>query len=69
MKHRLLMKKIQMGIKNLEHIDAGVKSTLLKLVDTNKLGIFSTPFKHQVQSLEGFSQGKGSVCIDRYWLW
>lgn len=50
--------KIADGIKNLEHIDAGVKSTLLKLVDTNKLGIFSTPFKHQVKSLEGFAQGK-----------
>jgi Distinct helicase family with a unique C-terminal domain including a metal-binding cysteine cluster len=50
-------KKIPDGIKNLKHIDVGVKSTLLKLVDAN-LGIFSTPFQHQVQALEDFAQGK-----------
>lgn len=49
--------KITDGIKNLAHLDAGVKSTLLKLVKA-KLGIFSTPFKHQVDSLENFAQGK-----------
>lgn len=49
--------KITDGIKNLAHLDAGVKSTLLKLVEA-KLGIFSTPFKHQVDSLENFAQGK-----------
>lgn len=49
--------KIVDGIEKLEYTDAGVKSTLLKFVDA-KLGIFSMPFKHQVESLECFAQGK-----------
>lgn len=49
--------KVVDGIKNLNHVDAGVKASLLKLVDA-RLGIFSTPFKHQVEALENFSLGK-----------
>lgn len=49
--------KITDGIKNLGYIDAGVKSTLLKFVEAD-LGVFSKPFKHQVESLECFAQGK-----------
>lgn len=49
--------KVADGIRNLSNVDAGVKISLLKLVDA-KLGIFSTPFKHQVEALENFSLGK-----------
>lgn len=50
-------KKIPNGISTLIHIDAGVKSTLLRLVDAN-VGIFSSPFQHQVEALEAFAAGK-----------
>lgn len=49
--------KVADGIRNLSNVDAGVKISLLKLVDA-KLGIFSTPFKHQVEALENFNLGK-----------
>ncbi|MBR0406560.1 MAG: DEAD/DEAH box helicase [Clostridia bacterium] len=49
-------KKVQNGIKKLENVDAGVKTTLNKLVDAN-LGIFSSPFQHQVDALEAYAKG------------
>ena len=41
-------KKIPRGIETLTNVGTGVKNTLLKLVDAN-LGIFSSPFAHQVK--------------------
>ena len=48
--------KVNDGIKNAD-IDEDVKEVLLKLVDA-KLGIYSTPFKHQVTALESALNGK-----------
>lgn len=48
--------KVNDGIKNAD-IDEDIKEVLLKLVDA-KLGIYSTPFKHQVTALESALNGK-----------
>ncbi len=50
-------KKIADGIKNSQHIESGVKDSLLKLV-SNGLGIFPDPYEHQVMSLEYFLAGR-----------
>lgn len=50
-------RKIPNGISTLSHIDDGVKNTLLRLVEA-KVGIFSSPFKHQVDALEAYALGK-----------
>ena len=50
-------KKIPDGISKLTCFDDGVKRTLLRLVDAD-VGIFRTPFKHQVDALEAFASGK-----------
>ena len=50
-------KKISQGINTLTHVDEGVKHTLLRLVDAD-VGIFSSPFKHQVDALESYASGK-----------
>ena len=49
-------KKINDGIRTAE-ISANVKAVLLKLVDA-KLGIYSTPFAHQVDALTSALKGK-----------
>ena len=49
-------KKVYNGIKNLINIDSGVKSTLNRLVEAN-LGIFSSPFQHQIDALEAYAKG------------
>ena len=49
--------KIPNGITDSHKIEDSVKSTLKKLIDAN-LGIFSSPFDHQVKALEYFSMGK-----------
>lgn len=49
-------KKINDGIKNAKIAD-NVKKVLLKLVEA-KLGIYSTPFEHQVTALESALKGK-----------
>ncbi len=49
-------KKINDGIKN-AHIVENVKAVLLKLVEA-KLGIYSTPFEHQVTALESVLNGR-----------
>lgn len=48
--------KVIKGIEN-SHIDDKMKKFFLGLID-KKLGVFDTPFKHQVDSLEKFAQGK-----------
>lgn len=50
-------RKIPNGISTLSHFDDGVKNTLLRLVEAN-VGIFSSPFKHQVDALEAYASGK-----------
>lgn len=50
-------KKVSDGIKNSQHIEQGVKESLLRLVKEN-LGIFSDPFEHQVKALEYFLAGR-----------
>ena len=50
-------KKVPQGISTLTHVDEGVKRTLLRLVEAN-VGIFSSPFKHQVDALEAYASGK-----------
>ena len=50
-------KKVPGGIATLANVATGVKNTLLKLVDAN-LGIFSSPFAHQVKALDAFAAGK-----------
>lgn len=50
-------KKVPNGIKNLQHIEQGIKESLLKLVKEN-LGIFPDPFEHQVKALECFLSGR-----------
>lgn len=50
-------KKVPQGINTLTHVDEGVKRTLLRLVEAN-VGIFSSPFKHQVDALEAYASGK-----------
>lgn len=50
-------KKIADGIKKSKGIDPTTKASLQKLIDEN-LGIFSTPFEHQVTALECFLAGK-----------
>lgn len=50
-------KKVPDGIKNSQHIELGIKESLLKLVKEN-LGIFSDPFEHQVKALEYFLSGR-----------
>ena len=49
--------KRENGIKELQYIDAWVRDTLQKMAEAN-LGIFLTPFEHQVKALEAFSQGR-----------
>ena len=49
-------KKIKDGIKKADIVD-NVKEVLLKLVEA-KLGIYSTPFEHQVTALESALKGK-----------
>ncbi|HMM00024.1 MAG TPA: DEAD/DEAH box helicase [Bacilli bacterium] len=49
-------KKVKDGIKN-SNIDEKVKKFFLALID-KKLGVFETPFKHQVDSLEQFVEGR-----------
>jgi len=48
--------KIDNGISTL-NIDGSVKAFFMELANHN-LGVFNSPFKHQVDSLEYFSQGK-----------
>jgi len=48
--------KVINGIKNSE-IDSEMKNFFSDLID-KKLGVFDTPFKHQVDSLEKFTQGR-----------
>ena len=48
--------KVNDGIKNAK-IDSDMKDFFASLID-NKLGVFSTPFKHQVDALEKFVEGK-----------
>lgn len=48
--------KVINGIKNSE-IDSEMKNFFSGLID-KKLGVFDTPFKHQVDSLEKFTQGR-----------
>ena len=50
-------KKIPDGIRTLVNVDDGVKSTLLRLVEAN-VGIFPSPFKHQIDALEAYAAGK-----------
>lgn len=50
-------KKIENGIAKSSIIDAEVKGSLSKLIENN-LGIFASPFEHQVKALEGFSEGR-----------
>lgn len=50
-------KKVYNGIVDSSEIDESVKSTLKKLIDTN-LGIFESPFDHQIKALEYYSAGK-----------
>lgn len=45
--------KVKDGIKKLEHVNNDVKQTLLKLSEA-KLGVFDTPFEHQVAALENY---------------
>ena len=48
--------KIENGISDSD-INANVKKVFEELID-NRLGVFKTPFKHQVQALENFAHGK-----------
>ncbi|CCV65553.1 Putative DEAD/DEAH box helicase [Paracholeplasma brassicae] len=48
--------KVKDGIRN-ANIDSNTKNFLISLID-NKLGVFDTPFKHQVEALESFAEGK-----------
>lgn len=50
-------KKLKDGIKKSEHIEDSVKGALLKLIEAN-LGVFVSPFEHQVQALENYMAGK-----------
>jgi len=50
-------KKVPNGINNLRNVDENVKSSLIKLVEA-KLGIYSTPFQHQIEALENYAQGR-----------
>lgn len=50
-------RKVHNGIIDSKKIDSSVKETLEKLIVAN-LGIFSSPFEHQVQALEHYSNGK-----------
>ena len=50
-------RKVADGIKNSQYIDPATKASLQKLIDEN-LGIFSTPFEHQVKALESFLHGR-----------
>lgn len=49
-------KKVPDGIKN-SNIEQSIKDALLKLVNEN-LGIYTEPFKHQVEALESFLSGE-----------
>lgn len=48
--------KVENGIQN-SNLDSLMKSFFEKLIE-NKLGVFKIPFKHQVDSLENFVNGK-----------
>ncbi len=48
--------KIQDGISTAD-IDNDIKKFFMELIE-NKLGVFNTPFKHQVDALENFAKGK-----------
>lgn len=50
-------RKITDGIKNSQLIKSDIKETLLRLAQES-LGIFLTPFEHQVKALECFLSGK-----------
>lgn len=50
-------RKIVDGIKDADDIADNVKEVLLKLIDA-KLGIYSTPFEHQVKALTSALKGK-----------
>ena len=50
-------RKINDGIRTADDIDDNVKEVLLKLVDA-KLGIYATPFAHQVKALTSALNGK-----------
>ena len=50
-------KKVPNGFSTLTHVDSGVKSTFLRLVDENVISITS-PFQHQVDALESYASGK-----------
>ncbi len=50
-------KKLYNGIKKSEQIDNQTKESLQKLIDA-KIGIFDTPFEHQVSALENFLAGR-----------
>lgn len=49
-------RKVENGIKN-SKINNSVKETLMRLIDAN-LGIFSSPFSHQVEALEKYMAGQ-----------
>ena len=50
-------KKVPDGIRTLQNMDEGVKSTFVKLADAD-IGIFSSPFQHQLEALEAYGRGK-----------
>lgn len=50
-------RKITDGIRNTKKIDANIKKVLLRLADA-KLGIYSSPFSHQLEALTSALHGK-----------